>query len=335
MHASRLFFAIAFSSAALCAAACGHRSASTSTSTSTSTAASTSTSTSTSASTSASTSTSTPTAYLSARPTTAKSIGHTSYVLKVKLDNGRVAAFKPRSTLPLGCCRYRGEIAAYRLAQALGLGNVPSAFEASFVASDLRAAFTTPSEAHDFDRKARVDPDGQVRGALMPWIDRYEVVPLERPPWRSRWHEWLMDPTVEIPAVDRALSRAISTMLVFDYVTGNWDRWSGGNVARDGATGVLLYVDNDGAFFEHPPLQTLSGQADVLRRVLRFSRGFVAALRAQDATTLREAFGSDSRGDPLLSDRVLQDADARRRTVIRIIEEQIGRTSEAATLLFD
>ena len=325
MHASRLFFATAFCSAALCAAGCGRRLTATATATATAPATATATA----------TSTSTPPDYLSARPITARSIGHTSYVLKVKLDNGRVAAFKPRSTLPLGCCRYRGEIAAYRLAQALGLDNVPSAFEASFVASDLRAAFATPSEANDFDRKARVDLGGQVRGALMPWIDRYEVVPLERPTWRSRWHEWLMDRKVAIPDADRALSRAISTMLVFDYITGNWDRWSGGNVARDGATGVLLYVDNDGAFFEHPPLQTLSGQADVLRRVLRFSRGFVAALRAQNATTLRGAFGCDSRGDPLLSDRVVLDGDARRETVIGIIDEQIGRTSEAATLVFE
>ena len=69
-----------------------------------------------------------------------------------------------------------------------------------------------------------------------------------------------------------------------------------------------------------------------LRRVLELVG---PALRAQNATTLRGAFGCDSRGDPLLSDRVVLDGDARRETVIGIIDEQIGRTSEAATLVFE
>ena len=38
-----------------------------------------------------------------------------------------MAAYKPRSKLPLGDHRYKGEIAAYRLAVALGLDNVPRA----------------------------------------------------------------------------------------------------------------------------------------------------------------------------------------------------------------
>ena len=41
-------------------------------------------------------------------------------------------------------------------------------------------------------------------------------------------------------------------MIVFDYLTANWDRWSGGNVAEDSANGKLLFVDNDGAFYDPP-----------------------------------------------------------------------------------
>jgi hypothetical protein len=272
--------------------------------------------------------------YLTTRPSTAKSIGHTSYVLKLTFENGLAAVFKPRSNLPLGCCRYKGEIAAYRLARALGLANVPRAIPHEFAASELRPAMTQQG-ADQFDRMAQVDPNGRVRGALMPWIERYEEVALERPTWRARWEAWLMDPDVHIDDADRPLACAISTMLAFDYITANWDRWSGGNVARDGASGTLLYVDNDGAFFETPPERSLSRQAAVLRRMLRFSRSFVAALRALDTIRLREAFGTDSRGEPLLSSGIVSAAVARKKMVVDIVDAQVARVGEAATLFFD
>src|ERR1700733_15265362 len=97
--------------------------------------------------------------YLTARPVRSKSVGHTSYVLKLTLEGGIVAAFKPRSRLPLGDRRYKGEIAAYRLAIALGLDNVPRAMPRSFAADELRAVQA------DLEEKALIDDDGRVRGA--------------------------------------------------------------------------------------------------------------------------------------------------------------------------
>jgi hypothetical protein len=272
--------------------------------------------------------------YLTGAPTSAKAIGHTSYVLKVRLDNGRAAAFKARSTLPLGDRRYKGEVAAYRLARALGLENVPVALPRAFVAAQLRRAFATPEGAQDFDRKGLVDRDGTIRGALIPWIERYEELPVEEGPGRARWEKWLTDASPDIAEADRAMARAMSTMIVFDYVTGNWDRWSGGNVARDGATGTLLFVDNDGAFYESPPTDALRRQLALLRRVRRFSRTFVAALRALDVATLRDALGQDLQGD-LLPVPVVEATDARRQTALETIDQQIARAGEAATLAFD
>ena len=273
--------------------------------------------------------------YLAAKPVSAKSIGHTSYVLKIRLENGFVAAYKPRSKLPLGDRRYKGEIAAYRLGRMLGLDNVPIAMPRAFTASLLRHAFAAQEGAEDFDRRALVDGNGMVRGAIMPWIERYEPIPIEEGDARLRWERWLTDGSSPVGDDDRAMARALSTMLAFDYLTGNWDRWSGGNVARDGSTGRLLYVDNDGAFYEAPPQQSLSRQLAFLRRVVRFSRSFVAALRAVDEPTIREALGRDLDGEPLLSDRVVADVDARRRGVVSVIDAQIARAGEAATLAFD
>ena len=184
-----------------------------------------------------------------------------------------------------------------------------------FVAAELRRAFPAPEGAQDFDRRGLVDADGTIRGAFIPWIARYREVPLEEAAARARWEHWLTDVQPDIADTDRAMARAISTLLAFDYVTANWDRWSGGNVAQDGATGTLLYVDNDGAFYESPPEDALARQLALLRRVRRFSRSFVAALRALDAGAIHDFLGSDLEGD-LLTARVVADADARRKTVL-------------------
>jgi hypothetical protein len=276
----------------------------------------------------------TPDPYLVGRPLSAKSIGHTSYVLKLRLENGLTVAYKPRSKLPLGDRRYRGEIAAYRLGRALGLNNVPCAMPRTFAAGELRAAFATQEGAQEFDQKALLEPTGRVRGALIPWIERYEELSLEKRAARLRWEPWLTDPGAQIPQDERALARALSTMLAFDYVTANWDRWSGGNVVRDGATGTLLFVDNDGAFYELPP-QSLARQEDLLRRVLRFSRSFVTALRALDVSELRDVFGEEERAARLLPERTIEQVDTRRQAVLGFVDAAIARWGEPTTLAFE
>jgi hypothetical protein len=262
----------------------------------------------------------TPDPYVTAAPISAKSIGHTSYVLKVTLEGGLAAAYKPGSTLPFGRHRYKGEIAAYRLARALGLDNVPRAIPRAFPATALHDAFPTPKGAADFDRKAIVDTAGLVHGALMPWIQDYRALPLEEASWRARWESWLMNPEARIPDGQNALAASISTMLVFDYITANWDRWSGGNVAREGAEGRLLFVDNDGAFYEHPAQEPLASQLAEIRKVIRFSQSFVSALHGLDDPELRAAFGEELPGAPLLSDHVIADVESRLRTVLRVID---------------
>jgi hypothetical protein len=255
-----------------------------------------------------------------------KSIGHTSYVLKLTLSDGSRAVFKPRSRRPLGDRRYRAEIAAYRLAHALGLENVPRAVPRSFDAATLRRLQS------GFDDDALSDPDGHIRGALMPWIDAYRVLPLEEPSWRSRWEPWLTDAKRVIPEDQRALAAAISSMIAFDYVTGNWDRWSGANVAQDGATGTVLFVDNDGAFYDPPPPDALARQLGLLRRVVRFSRGFVTAVRALDPSKLPEVFGDESPAQPLLTEHVVQQARSRYETVRSIVAARITDAGEDTTL---
>ncbi len=270
--------------------------------------------------------------YERAAPVSGKSIGHTSVVFRLGLAGGLVAAYKPESKR--GHLRYRGEIAAYRLARALGLHNVPAAVPRSFPEPALRRALGKNARALSLFRTEEVPHGGVVRGALMPWIPHLEFLPVESPSYRARWKRWLSSGG-KVDGADRGLAAQISTMIVFDTITGNWDRWSGANVGIDRATGTLLYVDNDGAFFDPVPQKPLAAQLALLAGVDRYSRALVTALRALDAVHLADAFGDETPGTPLLPARVVAGADARRQQVLHLIEGKVKVLGESAVLYFE
>jgi hypothetical protein len=238
-----------------------------------------------------------------------KSIGHTSVVFKLTLDDGSKCAFKPASRR--GPLRYKGEIAAYRLGVALGLeANMPRALFRRFPAAQLKGLGLGPL----FEQEVIVRDDA-VTGAVLPWIDTLEFVPFESEPMRSKWRGWLKK-GANIADDDRVAARDMSTLVVFDYVTGNWDRWSGANIGRDKATGRLLFMDNDGAFYEAPPPAALARQIEILRGIERFSASFVKAL---GDVKIDDAIGDEEPGVPLLSARALAGVETRRTRALEIL----------------
>lgn len=250
-----------------------------------------------------------------------KSVGHTSVVFKVELTSGQKFVFKPHAKRGPG--RYKGEIAAFRLARALGLDAVPPAFATSFPHAELVAAASTDEKATELLAHDVIVDQGAVRGALTPWIDDYEVFPLEKEPLFSEVRGWLKKGAA-IPPDEVELARATSTLIAFDYLTGNWDRWSGANVAR--SKGRILYVDNDGAFFEAPPKDGLARNERLLASVDRFSRSFVERL----ATVPVDAIGADAQ----LSPRAIAGVRERLAALRAAIARKSATNGEADTLYF-
>jgi hypothetical protein len=268
--------------------------------------------------------------YATAKPKAAKSIGHTSVVFRVDFDGSIRAAYKPESKR--GHKRYRGEVAAFRYGRLLGIPNVPPAGIRIFKREELRAATQAdPRALALFDDKV-IDEKGRVHGALMPWIDKLEFTPVESPAEKSRWQKWLKSGG-EIADADKSVAAQISTLVVFDCLTGNWDRWSGANVGIDRRAGTLLFVDNDAAFFDPIP-PAFQPQMALLKTVDRFSRALVNRMRMLDALVLADAFGDEEPGTPLLPARVVADADQRRKDVLAIIDEKIKSLGEGSVLSF-
>jgi hypothetical protein len=270
-------------------------------------------------------------AYATAAPLAGKSVGHTSVVFKLKLEGGLDAAYKPRSTR--GGHRYRGEVAAYRLARSLSLENVPYATIRTFDFAALERAAGRETIFVEVVKEPVTDAGDAalVRGALMPWIKGLEFLPLEKDEEIAKWRAWLKVGGA-IPDDERAMAAQISTMLAFDYVTGNWDRWSGGNVGYDRKKSELLFIDNDGAFFDPLPAKEVKRSVDFFDGVERFSRAFVTALRAVD---LAKAFGEEVPGEPLLTARQVAQADARRKKALAAIDAKIAKLGESNVLAFE
>lgn len=265
-----------------------------------------------------------PAPFLTGRPVSAKSIGHTSVVFKIELSTGKKAVFKPASRR--GPLRYKGEIAAYRLGQALLIDNVPPAYFRTFDAKELAGAMKNEDSAALFAKEAIVD-GGIVKGAIMPWIDGLDFVALERAPLSTQWKAWLAKDG-RIAPEDRTRAMEISSLVAFDFVTGNWDRWSGGNVGLDPTTKRLLFIDNDGAFFDVPPLDGLARNEKLLRGVDKLSRSFVEALERLDDEALARVLGDEASGAPLLGPKAFAGVVARRKKLLEILHTKMDAGDE-------
>ena len=264
-------------------------------------------------------------------PKAGKSIGHTSVVFKIELASGKKAAWKPNAKKVKG--RYKGEIAAYRLAGALGLVNVPPACFRPFDAAAAAAALAANADAARLFADEAIVEDGKVHGVVIPWIDGLSFWPLEKEPLRTEARTWLTAGS-EIPADKLDLARQTSTLVAFDFISGNWDRYSGENVGIDRTGAFVLYIDNDAGFMQAPPKDRVARNKVLLDATDRFSRRLVTRLRDLDEQRLAAAFGEETAGKPLLSKTVVSIIAARVKELLAVIDAKITKRGEAETLYF-
>jgi len=249
-------------------------------------------------------------------------VGSTSVNLHLRLAGGIDAAWKPRTTTHGET--YRAEIAAYRLNRILGLNRVPPAISRVIPRSQLRLAPTSPVV---FER------DNTARGAAIYWVPVLRDSLIDRPREIDRWSAWLRQGRA-IPEDQRARAEEISSLLVFDFLTGNWDRWSGSNVPMD-AEGHLIYRDNNGGF-EEPFVEGLMQRGmSWLRRAQRFSRGVIERARAMTEASVRAEMALDpDRAHPPLTDAQIRSLLRRRDALIQYVDGLVRRHGAANVLVF-
>jgi len=262
-------------------------------------------------------------------------VGSTSTVFRSQLDAPFRAAFKAATQRrPLGPV---AEVAAYRLARCLGLDNVPPAVLRRVPVSVLQQQL----DAEFVRQWPRIAPrlltehDGSVEGAAIFWIEGLRKLDLASPSVRAGTQR-VLSLSEPLPDPPPPLAAGLSSLLAFDYLIGNWDRWSGGNVKGD-ATGQILYArDQDAAFGGRlsEPLQRRL--LDPVLATERFSRQFVQRLRA----LTRSAYHSELARDavfaerPRLDERSLARLFDRRATLLSHVNALIEERGEQRVLAF-
>lgn len=234
-----------------------------------------------------------------ARITELRPVGSTSTVFRATLDGGFRAAFKAPSVLRPNAAI--NEVMAYRLARCLGIDNVPPALLRRVPKNELKTRMEPAFAAQwpGLDARMIADAAGEVEGALIYWIEDLRDLGLEKAAAKTELMAWLKIDGAEPPA-RRQLAAQLSTLLAFDYLAGNWDRWSGANLMGNEGGEVVYMRDNDAAFAGRigEPLQRR--MLDPVLQTQRYSRGFVTRLRALS----RSSFAEELARDPGLAGRV-------------------------------
>lgn len=275
--------------------------------------------------------------------------GGRSIGFKIRLRDGTTGYFKPEQTF---AAHWYGELAAYYVDRALGLGRVPPAIGRRVPFEELRAATQGSPHADELV----VQEDGTVRGAFVAWVPG-RLVRFDPP---DGWEAWLsIEPPPEVSpfqrasdyrrAVRRAKARPeprrtgpvprparadrpaeLSDLILFDVLIGNHDRWGGNftNVRTLGKHGPLVVLDNAGGFHRNrKPDARMRAQ---LRAVQRMRETTVVALRDLKLEDLRRALAGDPLA-PVLTDAHLAQLEERRQLILEHATRTQQRFGDSAT----
>ena len=271
-----------------------------------------------------------------AKPLSFKPVSTSGAVMRLRLAGPVDAAFKPATPArPLGPS---AEVSAYRLARCLGLDSVPPAVSRELPAAAIRDGLDPESKQRwpELREHLGVTDDDMVRGAAIYWIPDLTDVGLERRAGLRRMSEWL-HAGGELPNAARALAASVSTMMAFDYVIGNFDRWSGGNVQGNAAATLVYVRDHDLAFPARMNEKLHRRLWQDLLRAERFSARFYAALKRLTRGCFEQELARDPAGaaGELLSDRQFAGVFDRREALLSHIESLIALRGERHVLVFE
>ncbi|HET7505359.1 MAG TPA: hypothetical protein VFK02_30275 [Kofleriaceae bacterium] len=261
--------------------------------------------------------------------------GGTSLSLRLDFASGARAAFKPLQTHPQS--DPRREIAAYRIDRLLGIGHVPPAKSAAFAIDDVIAAVEPAGRAVAAQRIAdeALPRRGKLVGEVSWWIPDIKLVHLDghgidEPEGQAAWTAYLQAGAT-IPAELRPVVAQIATVVLFDLLIDNSDRWSGNNTQGSLDSRTLYFMDNTLSFSTY----TLGHTANLskLYRIQVFPRTLVARLRALTVESVEAALGGeDDLLGPLLTRAEIRAIIARRDHFLEYIDRLIAELGEDAVL---
>lgn len=254
--------------------------------------------------------------------------GGSSLSLRLDFENGLRAAFKPEQVHLQS--QPRKEVAAYRLNRLLGMNAVPPALMRTIHRDELVAHVqpASPAAVERILNEAIFDEEGFTRGELSYWVPVLTDSHLDTLDGVLTWWRWL---TVgqDIPLDKMALMEQLSSLLLFDLLTNNSDRFSGGNLLVTPDQQTLYWMDNTFGF--QPDPEGHSKCRIYLSRCQKFSRTFVNALRALTRQRIRQALEPNP---DVLSEEELNGVLVRRDVALRHVESLVNQWGAEKVLVF-
>jgi hypothetical protein len=256
--------------------------------------------------------------------------GGSSLSFRVDFADGSRAAWKPAQTntqtVP------RKEVAAYRLNRLLGLNAVPPAATRAISRDDLFGLLHPDSMAALPRIRAEtiVGPGGMVSGEASYWIPVIKDSDFDTPAGHAQMTAWLTQGEA-IPFQHRSFAAQVAVLVVFDFLTANPDRRSGGNMKTSADGSQLFFMDNTMSFFLDP--EGTDKNRLTFLRAQRFSRGLHEALGRVEGSTLRRLM-RDPDGTEILTDVEIRAVVQRREFVQRTVASLIKQYGEKNVLWF-
>jgi hypothetical protein len=266
-------------------------------------------------------------------PVSFKPVGKSATVFRARFGGEIAAAFKSATRE-----RPRGpesEVAAYRLARCLRIDSVPPAISRDLPAAQIRAALD-PAFASRWDEireRIGVPEDGVVHGVMIHWIPVLADVGLDQRGNLARIQQWLSIGGA-LGDTTPSLAASLATMIGFDYLIGNFDRWSGNNVAGD-ENATFVYIRDHDLAFPRIGDKLRRRMLDDLAIAQRFPRAFYDNLKRLDRACYERQLALDPRGvSGLLAPRQIADVFERRETLLSYIDSLIAQHGESKVLGF-
>ena len=155
---------------------------------------------------------------------------------------------------------------------------------------------------------------------------------IDEPEGMLEWIPYLQaDNTAAVTPPELADEMAqLSTMIVFDVLIDNADRWTGNNTKCTPDQRTLYFMDNTLSFSQY----AIGHAADLTRlyRIQVFPRGLIGKVRGLTAETIARALGGDDLLGPLVSEAEIRAMLSRRDHLLEYVDRLIADLGEDAVL---
>ena len=258
--------------------------------------------------------------------------GGSSLSFRIDFADGSRAAWKPAQTN--GQTVPRKEVAAYRLNRLLGLNSVPPSAPRAVTRDEL-FEHLHPDSLPALPRiraETMFDPGGRTTGAASYWIPVIRDSGFDVAPGRQQAEAWLSQGE-PIPMEQRAIAAQLSDLAVFDFLTANPDRYSGGNMKMSEDGKQLFFMDNTMSFYVDG--DGYEKNREVLFKTQKFSAALYQALDKVTMSNLQRALAEEL-GTPyeILTPAEIAAVVSRRGVIQRYIASLIAQHGERNVLAF-